>query len=96
MSGPNLSGDVWMEFLRQAVKGQQGGCGGMEILLHPDEIRAIEKRFGTVENWWVNHISSGDVWREFFGQAVEGKREVVGGVAHQDDRETGGEGTDQR
>ena len=58
-----------------------------------------DKHIKPIEVIWI--YRPGDKWiiEEIFkpyGQAVEAKREVVGGMAHQDDRETGGEGTDQR
>jgi hypothetical protein len=55
------------------------------LFLHPQEIKAIEKRFGTVKNWWINHVSNGNVWREFFGQTMETEREVVGEVVDGED-----------
>ncbi len=52
-----------------------------------------------IESIWIYRPEDKHIIEEIFkpyGQTVEGKREVVGSVANEDNGETSTEGTDQR
>ena len=39
-------------------------CRGPHLMLHPKEIERIEARHGSIDRWWKDHVSTGQIWRE--------------------------------